>query len=76
MFGEFFEQIIVVAKDFHGDIGADAFEHFVEAHFNRLRDEHVSPFELALDFVADKARQFGLPRHSLIDFTPLRARVI
>ena len=39
LFGEFFQHIEVIAENLDGEFGFGAFEHFVEAHFNRLGEE-------------------------------------
>ena len=39
---ESLQHIIIVSENLYRDVGANAFEHFVKAHLDRLRDHHAS----------------------------------
>jgi hypothetical protein len=73
---ESLQDIVIVSKNFHGNIGADSLEHFVEAHLDRLRDHYAHTRIQILDFRRDDLRQFFLGDWPIVDLSPFALRFV
>jgi hypothetical protein len=58
--GDLFDLRVIVSEDFHCDVGARAFEDFIEPHFNRLREEIGLARHLDAEFGAHAVCQLVL----------------
>ena len=70
-----FEFGIVVAEDFAHEVGARAGHDFVEAHLNRLREEHVLPRHFVEHGLAHEVAEFLLRDAPPIHTAPFFLRV-
>src|SRR5262249_10182013 len=73
---ESLQHVIVVSEVLDCDVSTNAFEHFVKAHFNRLRDHHASTGVQRFNFSGDDSRQFLPADEPTTELSPLVLRFV
>ena len=73
---ELLEHIVIFPKNLYRDIGANALQHFVETHFDRLCDHDVGPRIESFDFLADDFGELIFGDQAIVDLSPFFARFV
>ena len=76
LLSQLFQDVVVLSENFDRDVGPNSLKHFVEPHFNRLRDQNVTLLVLPFDLITYPPRQFWLRRYAIIHFPPFHARTV
>lgn len=64
----------IVAVNLHRDVGTRAFEHFVEAHFDGLREEIINARHAGLERAREEFLEFVARDGAAIDLAPFLRR--